>query len=73
MDAAARSAQDWLDTHAEDLTGRGADEAVAVVEGAGLSARVVPHGPTWMTQELRHDRINLWLDEQGLVRAISAN
>jgi hypothetical protein len=65
-------AQAWLDDHERDLEGLAAEEAAAMVEGAGLHVRVLQRSGGWLPQELRDDRITLRLDERGGVQSSEA-
>ena len=65
-------AQVWLDEHEEDLGGVSVDAAVALVEGAGLRAHVVPYASRSAAAEQRHDRVNLRLTAAGELAAVDA-
>ncbi|GAA2752959.1 hypothetical protein [Amnibacterium kyonggiense] len=65
-------AEAWLEEHEADLIGLEEADAVALVEGAGLHARVIAPGPGWMTQEQRRDRIDLWRSAEGPIASASA-
>lgn len=65
-------AQAWLDDHTRELVCLEVDDAVALIESAGLQARVVHYPGGWMTQELRHDRVNLWLTQDGSIASLDA-
>ena len=72
MECAPIRAQVWLDDHERDLDGLAVADAVHLIEGAGLHARVVPYLSGWMTQEQRRDRVNLRLTEAGEVGSVDA-
>jgi hypothetical protein len=73
MDRSALSAQAWLDAHEHQVLELASADAVELVELAGLEARVLPYGPNWMTQDLRANRVNLWLSEDGTVRHVTTD
>jgi hypothetical protein len=72
MECAPIRAQVWLDAHERDFGDLRIAEAVALVERAGLEARVLSSSGSWMTQEQRDDRVNLWATEAGEVRSVDA-
>lgn len=72
MDCSPIRAQAWLDEHHIELVDRAIDDAVALIEGAGLHARVVRAPSGWMTQEQRRDRVNIWLTEAGEIASVDA-
>ena len=72
MNDARIQAQIWLDAHRGDLDGLSVDAAVALIERAGLQARVITPSTGWLTQEQRRDRVNLRLTASGDVRSIDA-
>ena len=72
MECPPTRAQAWLDEHGPDLDGLTAEDAASLVEHAGLQPRVLPHPGGRITQELRHDRVNLWLTADGAVGATDA-
>ena len=65
-------AQAWLDEHSRELDGLELEDAVALIESAGLEARVVHYPSGWATQELRRDRITLRLTRDGSLSTIEA-
>jgi hypothetical protein len=65
-------AQAWLDSHESDLVECPVDDAVALIESAGLEARVIRSPGGWMTQEQRRDRVNLWLTRTGEIASVDA-
>jgi hypothetical protein len=72
MECAPIHAQAWLDSHESDLVDRSVSDAVALIEIAGLRARVVTFPGGGMTQEQQRDRVNLWLTEAGEISSIDA-
>lgn len=72
MECAPIRARAWLDDHERELDGLRADDAQALIESAGLHARVLHYPSGWTTQEQRRDRITLWLTETGTVGSIEA-
>ena len=72
VDCPPTRAEAWLADHEQDLLGLGADDASALVEGAGLHIRVLTATDGWVTQELRTDRIDVRLDGDDTVRSADA-
>jgi hypothetical protein len=72
VECAPIRAQAWLDSHGSEFLDREVGEAVALIERAGLEARVVRFPGGWMTQEQQRDRVNIRLDEAGEIATVDA-
>lgn len=72
MECAPIRAQAWLDGHESELVDRPLGEVVALIEDAGLVARVIPLRSGWLTQEQHRDRVNLRLTAAGEIGSIDA-
>lgn len=72
MDCAPIRAQAWLDVHERDFGDLHLDAAVALVEAAGLQARVLPASSGWSAQEQQPDRVNLRLTRAGDLGSVDA-
>jgi hypothetical protein len=72
MDCAPIRAQVWLDAHERDFGGLRIPEAVALIERAGLEARVVSASGSGMAQEQRGDRVTVWATRAGEVGSVDA-
>ena len=65
------SALPWTRRHQEGLVGRSAAEAQQLVEGAGWTPRVARRDGA-VTTDLRPRRVTLWVDEDHIVRSVTA-
>jgi hypothetical protein len=72
MECAPTRAQAWLDGNEDALGGLPIGQVVALIERAGLEARVLPYAGGLLTAEQRGDRVNLWLTEAGEMGAVDA-
>jgi hypothetical protein len=72
VECAPIRAQAWLDEHEHVLGALTVEDAVTVIEDAGLQARVLRSSGGWMTQEQHRDRVNLRLTDTGQIAAIDA-
>jgi hypothetical protein len=72
VDCPPTRAEAWLQEHEQDLLGLAADDAAALIEGAGLRIRVREATGGWITQEQRNDRISVQLDDAETVRSADA-
>jgi hypothetical protein len=63
--AVARQAEG--NTFAASLVGLDCDEAVNRTSDRGFEPQVIPHTVEAVTLDLRHNRIRLFLDENGIV------
>jgi hypothetical protein len=72
VECAPTRAQAWLDGHEGALGDLRVEAAVALIEKAGLHARVVPYAGGQLTPEQRRDRVNLWLTEAGELGSVDA-
>jgi hypothetical protein len=72
VDCPPTRAEAWLQEHEQDLLGLAADDAAALIEGAGLRIRVREATGGWITQEQRNDRITVQLDDAETVRSADA-
>lgn len=71
MECPPTRAETWLEEHERDLAGLTRDDAVALVEAAGLRVRVLDV-PGLPSPEIWDDRVNLRLTEDSTVGAASA-
>jgi hypothetical protein len=72
VECAPIRAQAWLDQHEHALGELRLGQVVAMIERAGLDARVVPYASGTMAAEQHRDRVTVWLTEAGEVGAVDA-
>ena len=72
MECAPVRAQAWLDAHDLDFGDLRIETVVAMVERAGLRARVLPYAAGRADEEQRGDQVNLWLTRSGELGAVDA-
>ena len=72
MECAPVRAQAWLDAHDLDFSALRLEAVVAMVEQAGLHARVLPYASGGSDEEQRGDQVNLWLTRSGELGAVDA-
>lgn len=72
MECAPVRAQAWLDAHDLDFGDLRLESVVAMVEDAGLHARVRPYAAGRADEEQRGDQVNLWLTRSGELGAVDA-
>jgi len=72
VECAPVRAQAWLDAHELDFGDLRLETVVAMVEDAGLHARVLPYAGGRADEEQRGDQVNLWLTRSGELGAVDA-
>jgi hypothetical protein len=72
MECAPVRAQAWLDAQDLDFGAIRLEAVVALVERAGLHARIVPYGTARTSAEQHGDQLNLRLTPAGELAAIDA-